>query len=256
MSPDGLWARWEKNATAFPDRDAIVHWTLHGEPRRWTFSSLLTEARLLARQLSRQGVERGCVCALMMRHHPQFYPLNLAVTALGAIPAVLPHPTSRLHPDKFREGLEGMLQHSGLDWILTERDFVPLLAPLGKQLKVAVFPFEAEHQENAQRSPREASAILQHSSGTTGLQKPVLLTDAMVQRHAELYSRAIGLTESDRIVSWLPLYHDMGLIAAFHMPLLCGVTSIQMSPMEWISAPAVESRIAAPAHKLQRAYPS
>lgn len=241
MSSEGLWARWQRNAEAFPEREAIIHWNLCEKPRRWTYSHLLTEAEFLAWQLSGHGIKRGSVCALLIRHHPRFYPLYLAIVALGAIPTVLAYPNSRLHPDKFREGLGGMLQHSGLDWILTERELEPLLEPLAEHLEGILCPLEdkseARGQDGQIRSAVESSAILQHSSGTTGLQKPVLLTHAMIERHAELYGRAIDLTQSDRIVSWLPLYHDMGLIAAFHMPLIFGVTSIQMSPLEWVSSP-------------------
>ena len=47
--------------------------------------------------------------------------------------------------------------------------------------------------------------LLQHSSGTTGLQKPVLLSHKAVLEHVENYAEAIQLTENDKVVSWLPL---------------------------------------------------
>ncbi len=50
-------------------------------------------------------------------------------------------------------------------------------------------------------------------------------------------AQAIELKESDKIVSWLPLYHDMGLIACFILPLACGVPLILMSPFDWIANP-------------------
>src|SRR5205814_9437585 len=81
--------------------------------------------------------------------------------------------------------------------------------------------------------------LLQHSSGTTGLQKPVLLSHRAVLEHVKRYSAAIALADTDRIVSWLPLYHDMGLIAAFHLPLTFGIPAVQIDPFEWVMAPSI-----------------
>ena len=71
------------------------------------------------------------------------------------------------------------------------------------------------------------------------MQKPVLLSNHAVLEHVENYAEAIQLTENDKIVSWLPLYHDMGLIAAFHLPLAFGIPSIQIDPFEWVLAPSI-----------------
>ena len=82
-------------------------------------------------------------------------------------------------------------------------------------------------------------ALLQHSSGTTGLQKGVALSHTAVLNQIAAYSDAIHLTEQDVIVSWLPLYHDMGLIAGFLLPLVQGVPLVLMSPFDWVQHPAL-----------------
>ena len=51
------------------------------------------------------------------------------------------------------------------------------------------------------------------------------------------YGSALGLTREDVIVSWLPLYHDMGLIAGFLLPVLSGIPLVMMSPFDWVRAP-------------------
>jgi acyl-CoA synthetase (AMP-forming)/AMP-acid ligase II len=73
-------------------------------------------------------------------------------------------------------------------------------------------------------------ALLQHSSGSTGLQKGVALSYQSIFNHLDAYGESIRLAQDDVIVSWLPLYHDMGLIACFLLP-------IQMSPFDWVRAP-------------------
>src|SRR5207302_8650946 len=84
-----------------------------------------------------------------------------------------------------------------------------------------------------------APCLLQHSSGTTGLQKAVMLSYAAVLRHVQRYAEAIGVRPDDKIVSWLPLYHDMGLIAAFHLPLALGIPTVLLDPFEWVQAPVL-----------------
>jgi acyl-CoA synthetase (AMP-forming)/AMP-acid ligase II len=81
--------------------------------------------------------------------------------------------------------------------------------------------------------------LLQHSSGTTGLQKPIVLSHRAILDHVNNYGKAIQLSENDIVASWLPLYHDMGLIAAFHLPLASGITTIQIDPFEWVLAPSI-----------------
>jgi acyl-CoA synthetase (AMP-forming)/AMP-acid ligase II len=83
----------------------------------------------------------------------------------------------------------------------------------------------------------EDIVLLQHSSGTTGLQKGVALSHQAVFNQLDAYSQVLELNENDVIVSWLPLYHDMGLIAGFLQPVLMGVPLVLMSPFDWVRAP-------------------
>ena len=148
-----------------------------------------------------------------------------------------------------------MAQRSGLDWILSEPELSPVISPLLRTETATVedilFPFEfADSAEgiNILGSPSlsyqttaapDEPCLLQHSSGTTGLQKAVMLSHRAVLEHIGRYGEAIGLNPSDRVVSWLPLYHDMGLIACFHLPLGFGIPVVQLDPFEWISAPVL-----------------
>jgi fatty-acyl-CoA synthase len=249
-----LWHRWCRNADRNPHGVAIVHWTAGEEPHRWTNASLVNAAEAFAEILSAREIKKGDVCAIIARHNALLYPLYLACVCVGAIPAFLAYPNPRLHPDKFRHGLEGMSQRSGLDWILTERDLEQTVRPLaetrGSTIRGSHFPFEwtldpGSHDRSARlkklHTTMKASdpALLQHSSGTTGLQKPVLLSQRAVLEHVHYYGGALQLTDRDRIASWLPLYHDMGLIAAFHLPLAFGIPSIQIDPFEWVTVPSI-----------------
>lgn len=247
-----LWQRWQQNADKYPDKAAIIHWVGGEEPYVWTFSALVETADKFSVALKQNGIKRGEVCAIIIRHHPLFYPIYLGISGAGALPAVLAYPNPRLHPEKFRQGLEGMSHRSGLDRILTQRELEDMIRPFIEKPESTVddllFPLEwkidnppADIQRDINlirnKVKEEDPVLLQHSSGTTGLQKPVTLSHRAVLDHVKYLGKALQLNEDDVVVSWLPLYHDMGLIGAFHIPLASGVTSIQIDPFEWVLAP-------------------
>ncbi len=91
-----------------------------------------------------------------------------------------------------------------------------------------------------QRLLSDQPIFVQHSSGTTGIKKAVGISGvALVAQFAAywpLLRRAVG-GDRLRIASWLPLYHDMGLIATFLLPILGGDTVSIIDPFEWINAP-------------------
>jgi acyl-CoA synthetase (AMP-forming)/AMP-acid ligase II len=250
-----LWERWQYFAQTIPEQEAIIHWRAADEPFRWTYAELIETANKFSIYLKNIGVKKGDVCALIIRHNPYFYPLYLGITGIGALPSVLAYPNPRLHPEKFRQGLAGMALRSGLDWILTETALEETILPFVENKDTTVnelyFPLEWDLERKvdfdafqelseirAEIKPDEPM-LLQHSSGTTGLQKPVVLSHDAILKHVENYGKSIALSSDDKIVSWLPLYHDMGLIAAFHLALASGVPTIQIDPFEWVLAPVL-----------------
>ncbi|NOX67473.1 MAG: fatty acyl-AMP ligase [Chlorobi bacterium] len=250
-----LWSRWEYFARTQPMKDAVIHWSATGRNYRWSYGQLLKSANKYSERLKQLGVKKGDVCALIIRHNPQFYPLYLGIVGIGALPAVLAYPNPRLHHEKFQQGLIGMSERSGLNWIFAERELERIIKPLivyrGKVNSGLFFPLEWELKENINAKELEEleeirnstnendPVLLQHSSGTTGLQKPIVLTHKAVLDHVNNYGKAIQLSDNDIAASWLPLYHDMGLIAAFHLPLASGITTIQIDPFEWVLAPSI-----------------
>jgi acyl-CoA synthetase (AMP-forming)/AMP-acid ligase II len=81
--------------------------------------------------------------------------------------------------------------------------------------------------------------LLQHSSGTTGLKKAVLLDERAVLAQVRHLARALRCDGRDVVVSWAPLYHDMGLVACLLFPLLADLKLVLMSPFDWLASPEV-----------------
>ncbi len=162
---------------------------------------------------------------------------------IGAIPSMFPTLTEKLDPAIYMQSMAELVRLSDVKAVLTTDEFAPELAEV---VGCAVYGDISPSAQAAlpQWGKRQAVnghdiAFLQHSSGTTGLQKGVALSHVAVLNQLAAYSAAIALNEHDVIVSWLPLYHDMGLIAGFLLPLVQGVPLVLMSPFDWVRHPAM-----------------
>ena len=83
----------------------------------------------------------------------------------------------------------------------------------------------------------ESLAFFQYTSGSTSTPKGVMVTHGNLLHNEEMISKAFSQSESSRIVSWLPVYHDMGLIGGVLQPLYLGATCILMSPLAFVQKP-------------------
>ena len=231
-----------------PDRGAVVLMGRSGETHL-TVRQLLDGAGVYADRYKASGVRPGEVVVDLL---PPGAPLLFAFLGgvlIGSVPCILPFPTEKLDPVRYRESLTALMQVTHPAAMVAEpalaselRDALPhdpaLKAILacsddGKEGSGAQAP---DLWEGLMRGPQDL-ALLQHSSGTTGLQKGVALSHTSILSQLAAYLPALRLSDDDVVVSWLPLYHDMGLIAGFLLPLLAGIKLILMSPFEWARAP-------------------
>lgn len=207
---------------------------------------LMAAIRHAASQLQAAGARPGDLVIIVQRDLLVLVATFFGASLLGAIPSILPFATEKLEPSRYREAMAALIRVShpailATD-LLVESDVRALLPSSEPNLPTVVV---LQRWDGAQEYPAETYAgsnpeqiaLLQHSSGTTGLQKGVALSHRAIFEQLEAYRQAIGFTGEDVIVSWLPLYHDMGLIAGFLMPLLSGARLVMMSPFDWVRAP-------------------
>jgi acyl-CoA synthetase (AMP-forming)/AMP-acid ligase II len=162
---------------------------------------------------------------------------------IGAVPSMFPTLTEKLDPDYYLGNLAELVRFSEVRAVFTTAAFAPTMRErVACEVFAELIPTPTPPQrigEGQGEGNADTIAFLQHSSGTTGLQKGVALSHRAVMQHLADYARAIALTRDDVIVSWLPLYHDMGLIAGFLLPLVMGVPLVLMSPFDWVAHPAM-----------------
>lgn len=158
---------------------------------------------------------------------------------IGAIPSIFPTLTKKLDPKIYANNLAELVRNSDVRAILTTEDFLPHLDGIVTCEVFSIATLAGEVIISPTKPDPTSVAFLQHSSGTTGLQKGVSLSHEAVLNQLAAYSERLKLNVNDVIVSWLPLYHDMGLIAGFLLPLVQGIPLVLMSPFDWVAHPAM-----------------
>ena len=231
-----------------PGRDALVVQHAGKADRVLTRAELLSGAAAYARLYAQAGIAPGEVVVLILQHGVDLVCAFFGAVLNGAVPAILPFLTEKLQPERYRSDLAALVKVTQPAAILTYPEFrSEVAAALEADGPVRVLldsgqvgPPKAPDFEALPGMRRQADdlVLLQHSSGTTGLQKGVALSHVAVLRQLAAYGRALNFDpQRDVVVSWLPLYHDMGLIAGFLMPLLLGAKLVLLSPFDWVRAP-------------------
>ncbi|MCS7088267.1 MAG: AMP-binding protein [Thermoflexales bacterium] len=230
-----------------PQRVAVFLQRAHHADLPITYERLVRGAAGVAQLLREHDVRVGEVVVIILQHgEPLVYAFWGAVLH-GAIPSILPPLTEKLLPERYRKDLAALMRVTQPAAILTYSAFADevraAIAAASSSARCIVVdePRFAEIDTRVLGGLSRAESdivLLQHSSGTTGLQKGVALAHRAVFNQLDAYAPTLALNTDDVIVSWLPLYHDMGLIAAFVMPILRRVPLVLMSPFDWVRAPA------------------
>ena len=230
-----------RHAEQMPERTCVQTHSRRTKPERRSFAEIASAAARAAAFYQKQGLRAGDVVVLVGTHHIDMYAAWLGCVWLGAIPTVLAEPSVRVAKEVYWSRLSELLARIGA-WGLAADPKLKIESSL------LVVPHTFRYDEIAAgegptptpvESRPDSTMLLQHSSGTTGLHKGVMLSHESVWHHAKSYDRSLRMSHSDVIASWLPLYHDMGFVACFVSPLLLGVEVVWLSPFEWVANPAL-----------------
>ncbi len=218
----------------------------------------LTGAELTAKSI--ELAEKYCqeppssVVLLLLPHSAELFLLHLGLVLTGRLPAILAWPTNRIDPGKYQRNLVHQLQNLPAAQLLTLPKLAQNLDP-GLSFTVTGCPVHQYEEFEARFSvklhfgavekkstPQENGAphdglFLQFSGGTTGDQKCVIVTAPMLVNQLARLGATLQFDERDGVVSWLPMYHDMGLIACLWLPLWNGAPSVQFAAIDWLMHP-------------------
>ncbi len=229
------------------DRVHVELWSRHGEPVPVTFAELVDRAERVAAGLVERGLEPGRSAALMLPTGLDYLAAFLGVQMAGAIPVPI-YPPAR--PNQIEDHV---VRHAGILANANVRMLVTFDAALGvSKLLTARVPglgsvvdpvidvsalAGGARLDTRPRLDESSTAFLQYTSGSTGDPKGVVLSHGDVLASLRAMAAALGATPRDVFVSWLPLYHDMGLIGAWMGSLYHGFPLVLMSPLDFLARP-------------------
>ncbi|KON80781.1 AMP-binding protein [Azoarcus sp. PA01] len=209
-----------------------------------THDELLQGARRIAAGLQQRGLARGEAVAIMLPTALEFFTSFFGALLAGGVPVPMYPPTRPSQLEDHLRRQAGILDSCEAPVLVTDADVrtvARLLATQSPSLKQVATVQELAATAGSSTSTTVGAAdlaLLQYTSGSTGNPKGVMLSHANLLANIRAWSRTIGMNADDVTVSWLPLYHDMGLIAAWLGSLYNGSALVLMSPLDFLSRPA------------------
>jgi len=238
------------------DRPHLLITEDSGQSFTLTFGDLYAAAQRCAAELARRGVPAGGRVALMLPTSREFFVSYAGILLAGAVPVPIYPPFRADRIEEYASRQSAILKNAEVCLLLTFRQAesvakllkprVPSLANVadaGKLIESAdkappLAPGVPALHLAGGRSPKSTDiALLQYTSGSTGDPKGVVLTHANLLANMRAIGGAVQLTRDDVGISWLPLYHDMGLIGAWLTLLLHGTPLNVMSPLAFLTRP-------------------
>lgn len=233
----------EWHVSAHPDRTHVLFYRSADTTETLTYGGLLASARRLARGLRGHDLPPGRAVAIMLPSGFDFFAAYFGALIAGGVPVPLYPPVA---PTRLAEELRrqsGILGNCQAPILITVAE-AKLPARLLKarvdtlQAVVTVGELAAAGPESALPAvAAQDSALLQYTSGSTGNPKGVVLTHANLLANIRAWSQAIEIGPGDVCVSWLPLYHDMGLIGAWLGSLYNACPLVLMAPTAFLERP-------------------
>jgi acyl carrier protein len=211
--------------------------------RHVSYAHLWDGARRIATGLAAQGVKRGDTVALMLPTGLDYLRSFMGVLAAGAV-AVPLYPPARL--DRMQEYLRRqsrILANAEAHLMIAMPEAAPVARMLrgGSPALAKVFTAEELHGSGDPAAlpsiDGDDFALIQYTSGSTGDPKGVLLSHANLLANIRAIAGGVALRPTDVVVSWLPLYHDMGLIGAWLTAMVHGVPLALLSPLTFLARP-------------------
>ncbi len=208
-----------------------------------TYRDLWQGSAAYAAGLAGAGLSPGQTVAIMLPTSREYLFCFYGTLLAGGIPVPLYPPARLTAIEDHLTRHVGVLKSCGAALMVTIPEAKPiawLLRAQVESLRAVMVP--AEFPENSSFTPVKATGgqigFLQYTSGSTGQPKGVVLTHANLLANVRAMGKAARATSADVFVSWLPLYHDMGLIGGCFATMYLSFPVVLMSPLAFLARPS------------------
>jgi 1-acyl-sn-glycerol-3-phosphate acyltransferase len=226
-----------------PDRPHIYLSDGDREEPPITYGALFARASKVATGLTAMGIEPGARIGLMLPTGADFFAAFMGVLGAGGVPAPIYPPWRMSQIEEHLRRQARILAAAEVSALIAFPEAAPFARLLEAHVPSLGFVATVAEIEAHPGPPRllrgspDHLALLQFTSGSTADPKGVMLTNANIIANARGISRVIHATPADVAVSWLPLYHDMGLIAAWLACLDQAAPFVVMNPLSFMARP-------------------
>ena len=197
--------------------------------RVYPYSELRADALVAARKLIARGVAPGDRVALVAETGPDFAAIFCGAMYAGAWPVPLPLPTSFGGKESYIDQLAVQLASSDPKMLVYPGEIAEMAGAAAARQGCTGLSWDEFHagEETAAELPKpdpEAISYLQYSSGSTRFPHGVAVTHRALLANLAGHSHGMKIDNPDRAISWLPWYHDMGLVGCFLSPIANSVS--------------------------------
>lgn len=217
-----------------PDGPVFVSWR-----------QLHDEARAVGAALQAKGLVPGDHVAVLGPTSRELMTIVRGCWLAGIASMVLPLPMRMGSLDEFVASTRARIRHGDAKLVLIDDQLAPFYtsmpgdppaAPMGTVLPGAPGVPSGDRLELPPADP-DRLVILQYTSGSTSEPKGVMIPDRVLRANMDACAEAAELTPDEVMVSWLPLYHDMGLVGFLAIPMTTGVQLVQAAPQDFMAHP-------------------
>jgi fatty-acyl-CoA synthase len=224
-----------------------------GRETRRSYAAMYEASQGVSRALRALGLGRGDLVALVVGDAEQFLTALFGASIAGVIPASLYPPAATSDLPRYLASTAGILRSCGARALVTTAGLQPHFEALRASCPELSFvlacetldALDAPESGPQPRVSAEDTAFVQFTSGSTSVPKGVVVTHRNLSANIEAFSgpAGVGSSTSDRAVSWLPMYHDMGLVGMAIGAVYGRLSAVLLTPQAFVKRPVEWLRV-------------